>query len=170
MNKGRIIVVPYCEQWPREFDKIRSGLAAALGDTALSIEHVGSTSVPGLWAKPIIDVDVVINDSAALPEAISRLQTAGYHHEGDLGVTGREAFKYSNKPELMTHHLYVCPQDSPELARHIRFRDYLRGHPDAALEYSRVKREGAELFPDDIDGYISHKCGFIEEIYRLAGL
>ena len=70
----------------------------------------------------------------------------------------------------MEHHLYVCPKNSPELRRHLSFRDYLRGHPEAVKEYGRIKEEAARLFPHDIDGYINHKRTLIEKIYREIGL
>ena len=144
---------------------IKDELASALGRLALRIEHVGSTSVEGLSAKPIIDIDVVIRDHTVLDKVVSALGAAGYQHEGNLGIAGREAFKYDGKEHLRKHHLYVCPEDSPELKRHIAFRDYLRTHPDAVREYSRVKEEGAKLYPYDIGRYIEHKSPFIEKIY-----
>lgn len=166
----RVTVVSYDQAWPGEFLKILGQLAPFILPPAIRIEHVGSTSVPGLWAKPIIDIDVVIRDMTVLPEIIARLAGIGYRHEGDLGIPGREAFCYDGKPELKAHHLYVCPESSPELRRHIAFRDYLRAHPDAVAEYGRIKREGAALFPDDIDAYIAHKSPVIEKIYRECGL
>lgn len=166
MNTKRIVVEPYDEAWERNFAAIRNEIQAALGDLAVRIEHVGSTSVRGLSAKPIIDIDVVIRDGAALAATIERLGAIGYQHEGDLGIAGREAFKYDGKEHLQKHHLYVCPEDSAELKRHVAFRDYLRSHPEAVREYSRIKEEGAALYPDDIDRYIAHKSPFIERIYR----
>ena len=144
---------------------IRDELASALGQLAMRIEHVGSTSVEGCSAKPIIDIDVVIKDHTVLGEVVSALGTIGYRHEGDLGIAGREAFKYDGKEHLRKHHLYVCPEDSPELKRHIAFRDHLRTHPDAVREYSRIKEEGAKRYPYDIEGYIEYKSPFIERIY-----
>jgi len=164
------VVLPYDEQWPLDFARIRDELRQALGELALAIEHVGSTSVPGLSAKPIIDIDVVIRDDSLLKAAVSALEKAGYRHEGDLGIPGREAFRYEGKDHLRRHHLYVCPRDSRELKRHIAFRDYLRAHPEAVRAYSRVKEEGAALYPQDIEGYIAHKSPFIEDIYRMIGL
>ena len=166
MNTKHIIVEPYDEAWERNFAAIRDEIQNALGDLAVRIEHVGSTSVRGLSAKPIIDIDVVIRDGAALAATIERLRLLGYQHEGDLGIAGREAFKYDGKEHLQKHHLYVCPEDSAELKRHVAFRDYLRSHPEAVREYSRIKEEGAALYPDDIDRYIAHKSPFIERIYR----
>ena len=137
---------------------------------SLGIEHVGSTSVLGLSAKPIIDIDVVIRDCSLLDDVVAALGKIGYRHEGNQDVVGREAFKYNGKEHLQKHHLYVCPQDSPELKRHITFRDYLRSHPEAVQEYGRVKEEGAALYPYDIERYIAHKSPFIQRIYQELGI
>lgn len=170
MATKHVIVLPYDDAWRQSFIDISAELREALGELALRIEHVGSTSVPGLAAKPIIDVDVVISDYSMLDAVNAALQTIGYYHQGDFGIAGREAFGYDGKEHLQKHHLYVCPQDSAELNRHISFRDYLRTHPDAVREYSRVKAEGAALYPHDIDKYIEHKSPFIAGIYREIGL
>lgn len=170
MNKKHVVVMPYDVKWKQAFTNIKSELEAALGDLALRIEHVGSTSVEGLSAKPVIDIDVVIKDTSILEPVISALAKIGYRHEGDLGIPGREAFKYEGKEHLMKHHLYVCVEDSSELKRHLAFRDYLRSHPEAVKEYSRVKTEGAQLYPYDIDKYIEHKSPFIENIYAKINL
>ena len=166
MTTRNIVVVPYDEKWKLCFEEIAEELRAALDQLALSIEHVGSTSVPGLAAKPIIDIDVVIEDASKLPAVVDALAKIGYQHEGNLGIPGREAFGYEGKTHLMEHHLYVCQKNSPELRRHLSFRDYLRGHPEAVKEYSRIKEEAARLFPHDIDGYINHKGTVIEKIYK----
>ena len=168
--KKHVIVEPYNEIWKADFAAIRDELESVLKDLVLRIEHVGSTSVEGLSAKPVIDIDVVIQDRSVLPDVISALQMIGYSHEGDLGIPGREALKYEGKEHLRKHHLYVCSQDSEELRRHIAFRDYLRSNPDAVKEYSRIKEEGALLYPWDIDKYIEHKSPFIEMIYKRIGL
>ncbi|MBQ3864264.1 MAG: GrpB family protein [Clostridia bacterium] len=165
----RILVLPYDREWKQNFLAIQKELSCALGDLAVSIEHVGSTSVEGLAAKPIIDIDVVVKPGDVAP-AIKALATIGYRHEGNLGIDGREAFDYEGKKLLPDHHMYVCPQDSPELKRHLAFRDYLRKHPEAVTEYGKVKLEAAALYPDDIDGYIRHKSPVIEKIYREIGL
>lgn len=165
-----IIVLPYDDAWQRNFSEIKSELDKALGTLALSIEHVGSTSVPGLSAKPIIDIDVVIKDYSVFDAVVCALGKIGYVHEGNLGIEGREAFGYEGKGHLMPHHLYVCAQDSRELKRHLSFRDYLRSHPEAVREYSHVKEEAAGLYPHDIDKYLEHKSPFIERVYREMGL
>jgi GrpB-like predicted nucleotidyltransferase (UPF0157 family) len=98
------------------------------------------------------------------------LESIGYIHEGDLGIQNREAFRYSGKPHLMMHHLYVCPRDSRELHRHITFRNFLRGNPEAAKEYGRVKEEAARMFPEDIDRYMAYKSACIGKMYQQCGL
>ena len=170
MRTKKVIVLPYDASWKTAFNDIRRELEAALGDLAISIEHVGSTSVEGLSAKPIIDIDVVIRDYSVFDAVVRKLASAGYVHEGDLGIKDREAFKYTHKPHLQKHHLYVCPQDSAELRRHITFRDFLRSNPDAVQEYSAVKETAARLYPEDIDGYIAFKSPCIERLYRMCGL
>ena len=170
MTKRQIIVLPYDEKWKKDFAQIKEEIQHAVGDLVQEIEHVGSTSVPGLSAKPIIDIDIVIRDYSVFNTVATRLGEIGYQHEGNLGIAGREAFKYEGKDHLQKHHLYVCPLDSAELKRHISFRNYLRSHPEAVREYSRIKEEGAALFPYDIEKYIAYKSPFIEKIYREMGL
>ena len=170
MRTSKVIVMPYDKKWQADFEKIKFELENAIGDLILGVEHVGSTSVQGMSAKPCIDIDVVIKDYSVFDITVSRLADIGYIHEGDLGIKDREAFKYTNKPHLQTHHLYVCPQYSTELHRHITFRDYLRTHPEAVNEYSKVKEKAAQLFPDDIDSYIEFKSPCIAKLYKLCGL
>ena len=170
MVTKHVVVLPYDEQWKQDFLRIKAELTNALGQLTIGIEHVGSTSVRGLSAKPIIDIDVIIKDYTVLKDVAAALMKIGYQHEGDLGIVGREAFKYNGKEHLQEHHLYVCPEDSPELKRHIAFRDYLRTHPDAVREYSHIKEEGAKRYPNDIERYIEHKSPFIEKIYAKIGM
>ena len=132
MRTVKVTVAPYSEEWEAAFQRIKAELQAALGELTVGIEHVGSTSVKGMSAKPCIDIDVVISDRSLLPAVIERLADVGYIHEGDLGIKDREAFRYTGKPHLMTHHLYVCPITSEELHRHLTFRDHLRSNPQAA--------------------------------------
>ena len=170
METKHVVVLPYDEQWKQDFLRIKAELTNTLGQLTIGIEHVGSTPVQGLSAKPIIDIDVIIKDNTALENVVSALGEIGYRHEGNLGIVGREAFKYDGKEHLRKHHLYVCPEDSPELKRHLAFRDYLRTRPEAVREYSRIKEEGAKKYPDDIEKYIEYKAPFIEGIYAEIGV
>ena len=170
MKTKKVIVLPYDVAWESAFEAIRAEIQTALGDLMLGIEHVGSTSVKGMSAKPCIDIDVVIRDYSVFDAVVQKLDAIGYIHEGDLGIKDREAFKYTDKPHLMLHHLYVCPQDSEELRRHITFRDFLRRTPEAVRKYSLVKEKAAALFPDEIEQYIAFKAPCIEELYKECGL
>lgn len=170
MQTKRVVVLPYDPKWALDFQKIKDEIEDAAGHLILGVEHVGSTAVEGMSAKPCIDLDVIVSDEAMLPAVIRGLAAIGYIHEGDLGIKGREAFKYTDKPHLQTHHLYVCLRDSEELHRHLTFRDYLRSHPEAVAAYSQVKEAAARLYPDDIDGYTAYKSACIEELYRQCGL
>ena len=169
MRTKNVVVEKWNPKWKDEFERIVDSLGEDVIYNSIKIEHVGSTSVEGLSAKPIIDLDIVIENDKF--EIIKRLlNDKGYKHEGDLGIEGREAFSYSGKEELMTHHLYVCTKDSEELFKHITFRDFLKNNPALASEYSKVKEKAAVLYPDDIDKYIEFKSEIIEKIYKRCGL
>lgn len=167
---ARVVVLPYTEKWKEDFEKIKSEIVNAIGDLIICVEHVGSTSVEGMSAKPCIDIDVIIEDYSVFDIIVSKLETIGYIYGGNLGIEDREAFKYLNKIPLPTHHLYVCPQKSEELYRHITFRDFLRNNADAVKKYSYVKEMAARIFPDNIDKYMEYKSPCIEELYTLCGL
>lgn len=162
-----IEVVDYDPAWPDVFEQLRRRVWGVVGDFALAIHHVGSTSVPGLAAKPIIDMDVVVESGDDVPRAIARLATLGYVHQGDQGIKGREAFQApAGGP---AHHLYVCPAGTLALRNHIALRDYLRAHPDVARKYGELKKQLAVEFQDDIDGYVAGKTAFILGILKEMG-
>ena len=163
---SEVVVLDYDPGWPDVFEGLRSVIWPAVSDIAISIEHVGSTSVPGLAAKPVIDMDVVVA-AADLAIGILRLEKLGYEHQGDLGIPGREAFR--NPLDSPRHHLYLCPSSSPALANHIAIRDYLRANPSAASEYGELKRRLAEGFPSDIEGYVEAKTEFLVGVLRKVG-
>jgi GrpB-like predicted nucleotidyltransferase (UPF0157 family) len=164
-----VVVVDYDPAWPPTFRTLADRALASLGAIALGVEHVGSTAVPGLAAKPIIDLDVIVGGVAQIPIAIARLGPRGYVHEGDLGIPGREAFRWP--PGESRHHLYLLPVDSPELHRHLAFRDYLRTHPEAARAYGDQKRAAARRHRDDRDAYMAAKDALVKEILtRMVSL
>lgn len=164
----KVQVVEYDPEWPRIFERIRSYVWPAVRDIALNVEHVGSTSVPGLSAKPVIDACIVVATSKEVPACIERLTTIGYVHRGNLGVPEREAFR---RPDtLPRHHLYLSPRDSLSLKNHLGLRDYLRSHPEAAREYGELKTSLARRFPEDIDSYIVGKTDFVLRILGEIGL
>jgi len=165
-----IVVVEYDPVWPEVFERVRATVWPVLHDVALAIEHVGSTSVPGLWAKPIVDVDVIVADEAAVALAITRLAGIGYTHRVDLGVAGREAFEAPRDgPATPPHHLYVCPQGSVALRNHLAVRDHLRAFPASVRAYGALKRRLARAHPHDIDAYVAGKTDFVLAILSAAG-
>lgn len=170
MQTAKVTVVSYDEKWEKDFEEIKREIENVACDLIVGIEHVGSTAVEGMSAKPCIDIDVIIKDYSVFDELVKRLALLGYIHEGNLGIKDREAFKYSDKTNLQRHHLYVCPEYSEELKRHITFRDFLRGNAEAAERYSLTKLAAAELFPNDIDAYIEYKASCIRELYAACGL
>jgi GrpB-like predicted nucleotidyltransferase (UPF0157 family) len=144
-----VILSPYNSAWPAEFDALRAVYAKALDGLVIAIEHIGSTAVPELAAKPILDIDLVMPNYSVFPKVVATLDALGYTHNGDQGIFQREAFKPKNgvaAPATVPartwihHHLYVCPIAGEELRRHIRFRDTLRARPDLRLEYETIKR------------------------------
>jgi GrpB-like predicted nucleotidyltransferase (UPF0157 family) len=164
--RGLVRCLPYDPEWKVQFGLVRDMLAGSLGEITLAIEHVGSTSVEGLAAKPILDLDVVIATRYDLPEVERRLVTLSFFHYGDGDIPGREIFRRTFEDEFMAYHVYVCAQDSVELSQHLAFRDWLRSHPEDRDAYGRLKTELAARFPHDIDGYMAGKHDFIQE--RLA--
>ena len=160
------IIEDYDPRWPAQFEILRTQISAALDGLASAIEHVGSTAVPGLAAKPVIDIDILLRSASDVSLVIARLASLGYEHQGDLGVAGREALR---APEnAVSHHLYVCPPDSLEYARHIAFRDYLRTHIEDANSYAALKRTLAGRFATDREAYTYAKTEFVEKILGLS--
>ena len=163
-----VTVVDYDPAWPARFERLRETVWPAVADLAVAIEHVGSTSVPGLAAKPVIDLDVVVRSRADVPTVVGRLTALGYEHLGDLGIAGREAFRPPDGSPA--HHLYVCRHDSPSLANHLALRDHLRRHPERAFAYGSLKKRLASELPNDIDAYVEAKTDFIVAVLREAGI
>jgi GrpB-like predicted nucleotidyltransferase (UPF0157 family) len=162
-----IQVVDYDPEWPDLFQRLREGIWPSNRDFAIAIEHVGSTSVPGLAAKPVLDIDVVVPSRNEIQLAATRLSNLGYAHRGDLGIEDREAF--TAPEDRPAHHLYVCPSQSVALLNHLTLRDHLRAHPADVEAYSALKKRLAEQCSGDIDSYIAGKTDFILAILAYRG-
>ncbi len=162
--KGKVTCVNYDPHWTEEFKKVKIYLQSLIKDHIVEIEHVGSTSVVGCAAKPILDIDIVIACSADFEPVKKILESVGYVHMGDQGIVGREVFKRTFEDEFMAYHLYCCTQDSPELLRHLSLRNYLMNHPDEVIHYSDLKKELAQRFPTSIDDYINGKDSFVRQM------
>jgi len=161
-------VVPYSPDWPRRFEQIAAGLRATLADVPTAVvEHVGSTSVPGLAAKPILDIDVVV-DGEGVSAAVAALTSVGYLHRGDLGVSGREAFKAPD--DEPRRHVYVCRRSTLNVRNHLAVRDVLRARADLRDEYGAVKVALAAEPSMDIDTYIARKSAVLQKVLAASDL
>jgi GrpB-like predicted nucleotidyltransferase (UPF0157 family) len=160
-----LVIVEYDPRWPHLYDQERARVLAALGEAVDSVEHIGSTSVPGLPAKKIIDILVTVARLGA-PEAYAeRLASLGYTYFPELGNADRQAF---GKGTPHTHHIHIVQHGGEEHVRPIVFRDYLRAHPEAALRYAALKRELATCFHDDRRAYSAGKTAFVRSIEASA--
>lgn len=161
-------VSPYSPQWPVAFGSVAADLAKALADTdSVQIEHVGSTSVPGLAAKPILDIDVVV-DVDDLVAAVGTLNAAGYVHRGDLGVIGREAFHAPDDSPM--RHVYVCERGGLAVRNHLAVRDELKRNAALRDEYGAVKVALAADPDMDIDTYIARKSDALQKVLVQSDL
>ena len=163
VDADTVILVPYHEAWPSLFDEERMRLERALGSSARGIEHVGSTAVPGLAAKPILDIRVGVGSLRDAECSIRPLEQLGYEFRGEAGLPGRLFFRKGNP---RTHHLHVTEIGSEFWERHLVFRDYLRAHPETARDYVQLKHDLADRFRRDRAAYTEAKTGFISEVVR----
>jgi len=168
LTSGIVAVEDYTPGWREEFERERASLVSALGSLALAVEHVGSTAVPGLCAKPVIDIAVGVEGLDAGHGAIAALTALGYEFKGEAGVPGRYFFAKGGR-EDRTHYVHVEPLGGELWRNHILFREYLRCHPDETTRYARLKRELANQFGDDRASYAAGKNDYIERVLRAAG-
>ncbi|KAJ9639988.1 monooxygenase [Coniosporium tulheliwenetii] len=163
-----VIVEDYNIAWPSDFEAIRAQLWPTIHDSALATEHVGSTAVPGLAAKPIIDIDIVVKSPEDSRDVIMKLQSLGYKHLGNKGIVGREAFLAP--AGAIRQNLYVSVEGCVALRNHLLLRDHLRKDGEAREEYGQLKKQLAARYPEDVDRYCEAKTGFILGILKQYGL
>jgi GrpB-like predicted nucleotidyltransferase (UPF0157 family) len=167
MTSEPVQVVDYDAAWPSQFENLAARARTALGELVNRVEHVGSTAVPGLAAKPIIDLDVVVSPRDR-PAALRALAVIGYVHEGDGGIVGRDAFRWP--PGEPRHHLYLVAENAHELTRHLAFRDALRADTLIRDRYSTLKQTLALRFENDRTAYTDGKAEFILSVLRMQGI
>lgn len=163
-----IVVSDYDPARPAWFDRLRGHVWPAVSEVALRIDHVGSTAVPGLAAKPVIDMDVVVATEHDVRPAIDQLTTIGYRWRGDLGVPGRQAFAAPDRRGLPPHNLYVVVENSPAHLDHWLLRDLLRRDPEARRRYADLKQRNAALADRDLDVYVAAKARLVAELLTRA--
>jgi GrpB-like predicted nucleotidyltransferase (UPF0157 family) len=166
LPKGTVKLEPHAEQWHQLFAEEAARLRKVIGDYVVAIEHIGSTTICGISAKPIIDIAVAVEKMADGERCVKPIEEIGYEFRGEQGIGGRFYFV---KGEPRTHHLHMVLEDSDFWRSHLLFRDYLRGNPPAAKEYEDLKLELAREYANDRDAYLQGKSDFIEKILKAAG-
>lgn len=169
LESGAVRVVPYDPAWVDLYNAEVARLSAILSSIGLSLvfEHMGSTAVPGLAAKPIVDILAGRHGQAERKQSISAFETAGYSYRGEQGIPNRDFFR---RGMPRRYHVHLTDIDSRFWEEHLAFRDYLRAHPGEAVAYARLKYELATQHPRDREAYISGKTSFVYEILAKAGI
>lgn len=162
---GRVNLRPYSTEWPVLFMREKARLEDAIGRHVRDIQHVGSTSIPDMPAKPIIDIGVAVDNFEAAAVCIAPMEALGYKYKGENGIPRRHFF-HRGRPRA--YHLHMNEVSSKDWRQQIAFRDYLIAHPEAAAAYAALKRELAARYPNDREAYLAGKAPLIEEILRLA--
>ncbi len=162
------MVVPYDPSWPQKFAQEAVDLQTALTGAAISFHHIGSTAVPGLWAKPIIDMMGIVRTFQQFDQYRDRWIEQGYEALGAFGIEGRRYFRKFDRSGRRLFHIHVFEEGSPHIERHIAFRDYLIAHPRAAESYSRLKQVLASTPGTSWDSYLDGKETLVKELESAA--
>lgn len=168
LSSGTVHLAPADPAWAAAFAAERVRLVAALGGLPVALEHMGSTAVPGLPAKPILDVMAGRPAAGALHPYVVALEAAGYRYRGESGIPGRDYFVRDDAAGRRTHHLHLVEHGGALWRSHLAFRDYLRGAPARAAAYAVLKRDLAARYPTDRAAYTDGKAAFIAETLALA--
>jgi GrpB-like predicted nucleotidyltransferase (UPF0157 family) len=163
-----VVVVPHDPHWTELYQLESARIRDALGGTVVAIHHIGSTSIPGIFAKPIVDILV---EATALSEVDSRrgqMETLGYEVMGECGIAGRRYFRKDNANGDRIHNVHTFVAGTPGALRHLAFRDFLRAHPASARQYSDLKRKLAAAHPNSIEKYMDGKDDFIKDVEQRA--
>jgi len=164
----RVLMEPHNSDWIWQYQQEAARIVTAAGPNAVAVHHVGSTAIPGIYAKPVLDLLLVVQSADALDEKQSEIEALGYEARGEYGIPGRRFYRRGNSQGDRTHQIHAFGVGSPQIARHLAFRDYMIAHPEIAQEYSNLKRQLAANHPNDIEAYMDGKDEFIQEIDRRA--
>lgn len=167
--QSNIVVVDYSPLWPQQFAEEAEALQQALPGVFAAIHHIGSTSVPGLAAKPLIDILPEVHSLEELDAHNAQMQALGYTPKGAFGIAGRRFFS-KGADDARTHHIHAFEVGHWEVAKHVDFRDYLRAHPEEARRYGALKQQLAQQHPNDIEAYIDGKDPLIQELSEQTRL
>jgi GrpB-like predicted nucleotidyltransferase (UPF0157 family) len=161
-------VHPPNPQWSKDFEAEAAQIALALGDNVAHIHHIGSTSIPNIYAKPVIDLLVEVNNIDRVDGCQTAMEALNYSALGEYGLPGRRYFRKDNAEGARTHHVHTFCVGSFEVVRHLAFRDFMIAHPDCAQQYSDLKRDLAAQYPTDIEGYMDGKDEFVKAMEQQA--
>lgn len=164
----KVEVVPHNPNWQNEFETESKQIAVALGEILVAIHHIGSTSIDGIYAKPVIDILVEVVDITEVDARNSAMELLGYEAKGEFGIPTRRYFRKDNQAGIRTHQVHTFEANSPQVKRHLAFRDFMNAHPHEAQQYNELKRKLAAEYPNNIDSYMDGKDDFIKEIDRRA--
>jgi len=164
----KVEVVPYNHQWPQMFEDEASKIKTIMNEIMVEIDHIGSTSIPGMSAKPVIDILVEVNAIEKVDLYNHEMMELGYDPKGENGIPNRRYF--SKGGDNRTHHVHIFQSGNPEIARHLQFRDYLTAHLEDANSYSELKQSLAKQYPADIEQYILGKDKLVKELDEKAKL
>ena len=159
----RVRVVAHDPAWKNDFEAEADHIARALGDIVVSLYHIGSTAIPGIFAKPIIDILLEVDDIVRLDGRSSAMEQLGYEAMGEFGIPGRRYFRREIASGIRTRQVHAFASGSTEIERHLAFRDFMIAHPTEAQAYSQLKQRLAREHPCDIEAYIDGKDLFIKE-------
>ncbi|NJL60577.1 MAG: GrpB family protein [Methylacidiphilales bacterium] len=163
----KIEVVAHNPHWKQEFERESKLVADALGNNVITVHHIGSTSIPNIYAKPIIDMLVEVANIDQVDAFNLSMIALGYEVMGEFGIPGRRFFR-KDINQIRTHHIHTFKVDSYDVNRHLAFRDYMILHPEYAQKYSDLKQDLAKKFPNDIQSYMDGKNGFIKDMEKHA--
>jgi GrpB-like predicted nucleotidyltransferase (UPF0157 family) len=166
LRRRTVRVVPHLEEWHALFERELRVLLEHVGDLTVDVQHVGSTAVEGLDAKPIIDIALAVRSAEDIPRLRHSLEGLGYVYRGDAGSDGGHLFVKESAPELRTHHLHMVAVSDPQWRRWLLFRDELRADNALRARYSDLKRDLQERFTDDRKGYTDAKDAFVDGVVR----
>jgi len=164
----KVEVVPHDPKWREVFEIESKRVTEALGENVVAIHQIGSTAIPGIYAKPIIDLLVEVKDIVLVDGQNASMESLGYEVMGEFGMAGRRYFRKDNLEGIRTHHIHTFHVGSEQVERHKAFRDYMIAHPEDAQRYSELKRRLARENPTNIDGYMEGKDEFIREMDKKA--
>ena len=164
----KVEVVTHNPRWRDAFEAEAKHIAVALGENVVAIHHIGSTAIPDIFAKPVIDLLVEVRDITQVDGQSTAMESLGYEVMGEFGIPGRRYFRKDNQEGIRTYQIHAFESGSTEVERHLAFRDYMIAHSGDAQRYSELKRKLAEEHPQSMDGYMDGKDGFIKEMDRKA--